>query len=283
MQVRRTKYEEEILKTIGKLGLTTPYSVCKQISEGKNLLGTYPSVLKAIKRLTKSQYLLAIVGKDTKGREVKKYGLCFKGFVRILPTWEDAKEIIEQNWKTLTHPKPLKYEIKFLGEKKEKKIISLQTEVKFILHCLLASEREEYDVIKAKMESCNLQQKNYEVVNQVFYNLLTSLPFLPESLLKKIKESNEKLIVEILKRCIDNLATDLMRYYDYEIKTRATSIKSLVEKLNLKEKNIWFDALHFLTELVPAITYIRSKNYDSIPKLIIGKYKNGKIRYIESD
>jgi hypothetical protein len=284
---RRKKgiYEELTLGTIAKLGITTPYSVCKEIVSSRtsrDIINSYPTILRAIQRLTANQFLLALPGKDSKGREVKRFGLTFKGFLKLSPAWEEAKEIIERHRETITNAKLLlTTPLIFIEKGRRKKLQRIRDkEMNFILQCLLFSEENEYEQLMKILEDCNLNRENEEIVGECFYKLLEKLPFFPE-ILSKIKKSNEKLVVEVLKDCIDLLAIELMTYYDNEIKVKALSIKELIEKLGLKEKSAWLNALQFLTELVPATTAVKSKNYGNIPKLIIGIQKNGKIKWIE--
>jgi len=294
MEVRRKKkkfYEQKILEIIKRFGPLTPYEVSKLIlkeMEGnkvpsKRILRIYSIVLKAIKRLHKKEILADIEDKDSFGRNVKRYGLTFKGLLfSSSNSLEEIRRIIKLHWESLLHPKFLKFPkqewlMKFLTHfeiqgflKKE----TLEKEAEFILLFLLHCKEEDYKKLFYSIKVDDFYYsyvknyvKNNLIVLHYFSFLFEILPTIPVESLMKMKEENEEILIENLKNFIMEKCLKISVEFR-ETKEIFSHLQNVILRLNLKEKDKWIDALSTITNINLDIASVELKYYGEIPKLV---------------
>jgi len=281
-RAKRGSYEKAILEVIGEKGPMTAYGIAKEILKDPKLRNvirrvkytmfelyrTHSIVFQRLQTLHKRQFV-TVIEEESRGRKVKKYGLTFKGLIRLAPEPNEIREVVEKNLQTLFDRKTLKWWFKIVSSEGVENIYVDQA-LHLLLQCILSAEKKEYKkMIKILKTKTDWKRGNADFVISCLYCLYENLPEFGEVLSKVVEKMDEKTVAELLKELIRSLEFDLWYHLDKLQMFKIPFIEKIIEKSNLKDKEMWYELLEFIRDIKISTYYFVSEKYGDIGKPIL--------------
>jgi hypothetical protein len=212
-RAEKYSYEIAVLKAIADLGPASAYQITKHIlknretreiikkkyKNSKDILKRYSVVLRAIRRLVKKEYLIAIESEE------KKYGLTFKGLIYLEPDYYEISNVIEKNRESLFNQYALQFTKQTVKGNYVYSVVDFaHYELKFLLQILTNAYEGDYRaIIKFVKSNIDWEKSNGENIINCLYAIFKNYKFF--NLEKFVKSVDNKTVREVFKRFADYL------------------------------------------------------------------------------
>jgi hypothetical protein len=245
MKAKKGSYETAVLKTIAKLGPSTPYMIAKEIltndetrelvrkeyKNSKDILKIYSVVFKAIKRLVKKEYLIAIKDKE------KRYGLSFKGLIYLQPDYEEIKNIIEKNRESLFNYQNVQVNKEVINKNRiEYQIDYADNELEFLLQVLTKANEADYKtLIEVISEIIDWKETNGENIINCLYAILKDFELSELIIRNAVNAVNNNTAMIVFERFENYLINKCLKHLE-TARTCLSIIKEAINDIDTKKK-----------------------------------------------